>query len=650
MWGVFVARPTFAEISISRMRCLWISNSPRLKTGYGVETALFVPRLQRAGYEMAIFAFAGQEGAPSVDTHGITHFPRLFDAWGNDVVQAHADFFGADFVFGLYDPHVTKPEVAAGLNWAHWVPVDCEPLLPANERVMYYMRWILSFSRFGQRVIEDAGFKSMYVPLAVDCTVYRPVDRSEARQRLSKTWHVETTDKFIVAMNAANKGMPSRKGFYQAFKAFKILIESVKSIECLLYVHSESTGVNGENLYELAQLCGIPLNNIVFVEQYPYLTGMVSEKYLNDVYNAADVFLHTAHGEGFGIPIVEAQAAGCPAIVTDFSSMPELCFGGWKVAGTRYTYYTGVEWMLPDYEAVSEALIEAVNDAQRRRAAATLGAQQYHVDHVMERYMLPAFRTIEQDLLAERRRRQPRGIVRETSEYDITVVVPCFGKAKTLERAIMSALQDDAKVEVIVVNSNPADDESHEILKKLTAQYPRLCVINRADEGVAADLNAGAEAARGRYIIPLEADDWLEAGCLRQIVSCLDAHPEAGFAFGCVQYHGRLDQLVCPPDDFVAERIFEENVYLYPVVFRRELFGKVKWHQFKAAKAGINDWDFNIQLTRVAQGLPLPDVLVLHYEYQHGTADEAQRKPETAAALLAELKARHSEVQVGALP
>ena len=32
-------------------------------------------------------------------------------------------------------------------------------------------------------------------------------------------------------------------------------------------------------------------------------------------------------GEGFGIPIIEAQACSTPVIVTDFSSMPERCAG-----------------------------------------------------------------------------------------------------------------------------------------------------------------------------------------------------------------------------------------------------------------------------------------------------------------------------------
>jgi glycosyltransferase involved in cell wall biosynthesis len=46
------------------------------------------------------------------------------------------------------------------------------------------------------------------------------------------------------------------------------------------------------------------------------------------IYSAMDVLLNPAMGEGFGITVLEAQACGTPAIVTDFSAMTEVCGGG----------------------------------------------------------------------------------------------------------------------------------------------------------------------------------------------------------------------------------------------------------------------------------------------------------------------------------
>src|SRR5205823_2035716 len=42
------------------------------------------------------------------------------------------------------------------------------------------------------------------------------------------------------------------------------------------------------------------------------------------LYSAADVLLYPSLYEGFGLPILEAMACGCPVITSNISSMPEV--------------------------------------------------------------------------------------------------------------------------------------------------------------------------------------------------------------------------------------------------------------------------------------------------------------------------------------
>ena len=50
----------------------------------------------------------------------------------------------------------------------------------------------------------------------------------------------------------------------------------------------------------------------------------VPDALLATVYNAMDVFVLPTMGEGFGLPLVESQACGTPALATDFSACPEV--------------------------------------------------------------------------------------------------------------------------------------------------------------------------------------------------------------------------------------------------------------------------------------------------------------------------------------
>lgn len=52
--------------------------------------------------------------------------------------------------------------------------------------------------------------------------------------------------------------------------------------------------------------------------------GYVSNKHLNIIYNSAKALVYPSSYEGFGIPVIEAQKAGCPVIALNSSSIPEV--------------------------------------------------------------------------------------------------------------------------------------------------------------------------------------------------------------------------------------------------------------------------------------------------------------------------------------
>src|SRR5512133_3596916 len=105
------------------MRILWISNGLHTKTGYGVQSNLFVPRIKAAGHDIAVLAYYGVEGG-QLNMNGIPIYPKSAHPYGQDIMGAHAHNFQADIIMSLMDVWVFQPQNTGGKAWVPYYPVD----------------------------------------------------------------------------------------------------------------------------------------------------------------------------------------------------------------------------------------------------------------------------------------------------------------------------------------------------------------------------------------------------------------------------------------------------------------------------------------------------------------------------------------------
>jgi glycosyltransferase involved in cell wall biosynthesis len=100
---------------------------------------------------------------------------------------------------------------------------------------------------------------------------------------------------------------------------------------------------------------------------------------------------------------------------------------------------------------------------------------------------------------------------------EVSVVIPAFNAARHLAAALQSALaQTTGEPELIVV-----DDGSSDGTAQVAAAFgPKVRLLRQENRGVAAARNRGLEAASGRWVALLDADDlWLPAKLERQLAA-----------------------------------------------------------------------------------------------------------------------------------
>lgn len=385
-------------------RVLLHSNSPHVGTGYGQQTALLAPLLVEAGHEVTISANYGVVHQKTV-WNGIEVLPGAAEAWGNDILAAHAQATWGDaragIVLTLQDVWTLKSQELLQLNLASWVPVDHDP---APSAVVQFFRNLgsraIAMSKFGKKALAEYGIDAHYVPHSIDTEVFKPMDRTFVREALHKVCGVPT-DGYLVGMVAANKGaQPPRKAFPEVFLAFAKFKD--KHPDAVLYLHTERYGdYQGCKLDIMADACGLqPDKDVYFPPQYDYRLS-IPNVFLNACYNAFDVLVNPAYGEGFGVPIIEAQAAGCPVIVNNFTSMPELKGPGWTVEGELLWDEAQMSFFKkPNVQEITNALNHAYRSGDKHREAARAFAEDYDHRVVFEKYWKPTLAALEQDFFA----------------------------------------------------------------------------------------------------------------------------------------------------------------------------------------------------------------------------------------------------------
>lgn len=97
------------------------------------------------------------------------------------------------------------------------------------------------------------------------------------------------------------------------YKNFDVAVEAIKNTTLNLVVVGSP----------LSEIEIKHLDSALGRERYKY-AGRISNQELNVLYNTAFCLLYPSSYEGFGIPVIEAQKAGCPVIAANHSSIPEI--------------------------------------------------------------------------------------------------------------------------------------------------------------------------------------------------------------------------------------------------------------------------------------------------------------------------------------
>ncbi len=94
----------------------------------------------------------------------------------------------------------------------------------------------------------------------------------------------------------------------------------------------------------------------------------------------------------------------------------------------------------------------------------------------------------------------------------ISIVIPTYNLSKHIETTILSLLNQTYKdIEIVIIDDNSSDDTT-KIITPLEKENKNITYIKLSkNKGVSNARNVGLQKSSGKYILFLDADDWIES-------------------------------------------------------------------------------------------------------------------------------------------
>ena len=193
----------------------------------------------------------------------------------------------------------------------------------------------------------------------------------------------------------------------------------------------------------------------------------------------------------------------------------------------------------------------------------------------------------------------------------VSVVVTCYNKRAYVAESLDSVIKQTYSPLELVIVDDGSTDGSRELLEDFAAHHDNVTLMTQPNQGVSAARNAGIRAAKGIYVMSLDADDLLEPTYVERCVEVLDEHSDVKVVQTRARcFGGREGEVVFP--EYSYEHLLWSNTIYCCAMYRREDFFQTKGYNVNM-QHGLEDWDFWLSLLKPQDKVVCVDSALFHY-------------------------------------
>lgn len=203
----------------------------------------------------------------------------------------------------------------------------------------------------------------------------------------------------------------------------------------------------------------------------------------------------------------------------------------------------------------------------------------------------------------------------------VSVLVPVYNVERYLPQCLDSlAAQTLRNIEIICINDG-STDSSLDIIKRYAFGDPRFKIINKANSGYGASMNAGLDLAMGRYIGIVESDDFVSPNAFESLVG-KSMHGFLDMVKAEYYEYDGTDTRMKSFASFPYGKIFSPRRYpqvlrttpsIWAAIYKRSMLLVNDIRFLETPGASFQDTSFTLRAWMAARRVRLVDDAFLHY-------------------------------------
>lgn len=171
----------------------------------------------------------------------------------------------------------------------------------------------------------------------------------------------------------------------------------------------------------------------------------------------------------------------------------------------------------------------------------------------------------------------------------VSVIVPCYNMSAFLEETLASVCASDyPHFEVLVIDDGSTDDSLAKA-EAFASRDSRVRVIHRENGGLSAARNTGLQHAKGKYILPVDADDRISSIFISHAVDAMEHNSALKVVYCQAEFFGERNGR-WKLEKYSPRLLARKNIIPATALYRRE--EALQIGGYCEERVFHEDWDF----------------------------------------------------------